>query len=125
ARTPTRWRAPRSTPSFSASRRARAARSPTRPFLRATSPFISSVRTRVMTRKFRASVLGGAALASLLSAACSGERTSAAAPKEPAPVAVHVAQVQSQPIERYLRVTGSLSADERADVAAETAGRVT
>jgi RND family efflux transporter MFP subunit len=78
-----------------------------------------------MTRKFRASLLAGAALASLMSAACGGERTSAAAPKEPAPVAVRVAEVQAQPIDRYLRVTGSLAADERADVAAETAGRVT
>ena len=33
-------------------------------------------------------------------------------------------QVQSQPIDRFLRVTGSLAADEQADVGAETAGRV-
>jgi membrane fusion protein (multidrug efflux system) len=32
--------------------------------------------------------------------------------------------VESQPIDRFLRVTGSLAADEQADVAAETAGRV-
>jgi membrane fusion protein (multidrug efflux system) len=69
-------------------------------------------------------VLGTAVLAGLFSAACSAERTSAAAPKEPAPVAIRVAAVQSQPIDRFLRVTGSISADERADVAAEIAGRV-
>jgi RND family efflux transporter MFP subunit len=78
-----------------------------------------------MIRSFRVPVLTAAALAAALStAACSGERTSAAALPEPAPVAVHVAQVQSEPIDRFLRVTGSLVADEHADVAAETAGRV-
>ena len=77
-----------------------------------------------MTRKLRLPVLGTALLAGLFSAACSAERTSAAAPKEPAPVAIRVAAVQSQPIDRFLRVTGSISADERADVAAEIAGRV-
>jgi membrane fusion protein (multidrug efflux system) len=69
-------------------------------------------------------VVGTALLASLISAGCSAERTSAAAPKEPAPVAIRVAAVQSQPIDRFLRVTGSISADERADVAAEIAGRI-
>jgi len=78
-----------------------------------------------MSRSFRVPALTGAALAAaLFSAACSGERTSAAAPPEPAPVAIKVAQVQSESIDRFLRVTGSLAADEHADVAAETAGRV-
>jgi membrane fusion protein (multidrug efflux system) len=70
-------------------------------------------------------MFSAAALAAvLLLAACSGSSTSAAAPPEPAPVAVHTAQVQSQAIDRFLRVTGSLAADEQAGVAAETAGRV-
>src|SRR6266540_2983583 len=78
-----------------------------------------------MNRSLELRVLSGAALvAALFSAACSVERTSAAAPAEPAPIAVRVAEVQSQPIDRFLRVTGSLAADEKADVAAETAGRV-
>ena len=78
-----------------------------------------------MKRSFVVRVLSAAALfAALSSAACSPERTSAAAPPEPAPVAVRAAEVQSQPIDRFLRVTGSLAADEQADVAAETAGRV-
>ena len=78
-----------------------------------------------MNRPFVIRVLPVAAvLAALSSAACGTERTSAAAPPEPAPVAVHAAEVQSQPIDRFLRVTGSLAADEQADVAAETAGRV-
>ena len=57
-----------------------------------------------MTRKFRAPLLTGAVLSALLSAACSGEHTSAASSTEPAPVAVRAATVQSQPIDRYLRV---------------------
>ena len=78
-----------------------------------------------MIRSLRRSLVPGAALgAALFSAACSGTRTSAAAPPEPAPVAVHAAPIQSQAIDRFLRVTGSLAADEQADVAAETAGRV-
>jgi RND family efflux transporter MFP subunit len=74
----------------------------------------------VYVRMFQALALGAA----LFSSACSGERTSAAAPAEPAPIAVRVAQVESQSIDRFIRVTGSIAADERADVAAETAGRV-
>lgn len=72
----------------------------------------------------RVCLLAGAALAALLSAACSAERTIAAAPPVPAPVAIHVAQVERRSIDRFLRVTGSLAADEQADVAAETGGRV-
>ena len=78
-----------------------------------------------MIRSFRRAILPGAALAAaLFSAACSGTETSAAAPPEPAPVAVRQAPVQGESIDRFLRVTGSLAADEQADVAAETAGRV-
>jgi RND family efflux transporter MFP subunit len=78
-----------------------------------------------MIRNLQVSLFTGAALAAaLLSAACSGESTSAAAPPEPAPVAIRVVKVDSQPIDRFLRVTGSLAADEKADVAAETGGRV-
>lgn len=78
-----------------------------------------------MIRSLETRVLPAAALAAaLFSAACSAERTSAAAPAEPAPVAVRAAAVQPQAIDRFLRVTGSLAADEKADVAAETAGRV-
>jgi len=78
-----------------------------------------------MNRSFRVSVLSSAAVAAaLLSAACSGAPASAAAPVEPAPVFVRATQVEQQSIDRFVRVTGSLTADEKADVAAETAGRV-
>jgi len=76
-----------------------------------------------MIRAFR-SYSAAAVVAALTLTACSGSPTSAAAPAEPAPVAVRTAQVQQQPIDRFLRVTGSLVADEQAGVAAETAGRV-
>jgi RND family efflux transporter MFP subunit len=78
-----------------------------------------------MNRSFRVSVLSSAAVAAaLLSAACSGAPASAAAPVEPAPVSIRATQVEQQSIDRFVRVTGSLTADEKADVAAETAGRV-
>jgi membrane fusion protein, multidrug efflux system len=79
-----------------------------------------------MIRKlFISAFMGIAAIAALLSTGCSAETTtSAAAPAAPAPVAVKVTAVQSQAIDRFLRVTGSLAADEQAEVAAETGGRV-
>jgi RND family efflux transporter MFP subunit len=78
-----------------------------------------------MIRNVRGTLLTSAALAAaLLSAACSGEPTVEAALPEPAPVAVRVATVERQSIDRFLRVTGSLAADEQADVAAEIGGRV-
>jgi membrane fusion protein, multidrug efflux system len=79
----------------------------------------------VMMRKlFISAFIGSAAIAALLSTGCSAQPTSAAEPAEPAPVAVRVAAVRSQSIDRFLRVTGSLAADEQAEVAAETGGRV-
>src|SRR5215467_3224530 len=61
----------------------------------------------------------------LLTAACSAgdartpERTTAALA-----VAVEAVAAAEQPIARFIRVTGTLTAEEQADVAAETAGRV-
>lgn len=43
----------------------------------------------------------------------------------PAPLAIAAVPVEPASIERFLRVTGSLIADEHAEVSAETAGRVT
>jgi RND family efflux transporter MFP subunit len=83
-----------------------------------------------MTRAFRSAYSAYPAafllVCSAVLSACSGNSTqaAAAAPAEPAPVAVRTAQVQKQAIDRFLRVTGSLAADEQAGVAAETAGRV-
>src|SRR5512138_856786 len=67
--------------------------------------------------------LGGSAT---FSAGCSSETpAAAAAPATPEPTTVTTAAVDSRPIERHLRVTGSLLADEQAEVSAELAGRVT
>jgi RND family efflux transporter MFP subunit len=57
-------------------------------------------------------------------AGCRSELETAAAAAAPAPLAIAAAPVESRSIDRYLRVTGSLMADEHAEVSAETAGRV-
>jgi len=77
-----------------------------------------------MIRKRGLLMLCATAVAALSSTACGGAKTSAASLPEPTAVAVRTATLQNQPIDRFLRVTGSLMADEHADVAAETAGRV-
>ena len=64
------------------------------------------------------------ALAALTSG-CGSETKAAAAAAVPEPAMVTTAAVESLPIERHLRVTGSLLADEQAEVSAELAGRVT
>ena len=56
---------------------------------------------------------------------CGRSSSGQAAAAGPAPVRVTVATVQSQPVDRMLRITGTLLADEEAEVAAEVAGRVT
>ena len=49
---------------------------------------------------------------------------SAQAASAPAPVSVAAAAAIEQPITRFIRATGSLTAEDRADVAAEVGGRV-
>jgi RND family efflux transporter MFP subunit len=80
----------------------------------------------VMIRTLRLVILlSAAAAAAASSSACvGGTASAAAATTEPAPLAVRAAAVESQPIDRFVRVTGSLAADEQADVAAETTGRI-
>jgi RND family efflux transporter MFP subunit len=71
-------------------------------------------------------LIPGAALLglALFASGCGSEaRTSAEAAPRPA-VPVATATVESQSIDRFLRVTGSLIADEQAEVSAETGGRV-
>jgi RND family efflux transporter MFP subunit len=56
---------------------------------------------------------------------CSTQVKGEASPSgAPDPLAVETAAVESRPIDRYLRVTGSLAADEQAEVSAEIEGRV-
>ena len=61
---------------------------------------------------------------SLLAAGCGSEAKSMSADPRPEPMAIATATVESRAIERYLRVTGSLMADEQAEVSAEAVGRV-
>jgi RND family efflux transporter MFP subunit len=60
---------------------------------------------------------------SALLTACSGASGPQARPAEPV-VEIATAVAGFQPVTRLLRVTGSLTADEEAEVAAETAGRI-
>ncbi len=62
-------------------------------------------------------------LAAGLSACGSASGTVSAAP-EPEPPAIAVAAVEMRPIDRFLRVSGTLLPDEQAEVSAEAAGRV-
>src|SRR5215212_8152054 len=79
----------------------------------------------VMNRRFvpmkAAAVLVVGALG--LSACSSGDAKGKETPP-PAPIAVAAVAAVEQPIARFIRATGTLTAEEQADVAAETAGRV-
>lgn len=58
-------------------------------------------------------------------AACSSHTSAEeAAVAAPEPLAIEMATVASQPIARFIRVTGSLLADEQAEVSAESGGRI-
>ena len=65
-------------------------------------------------------------LSSLVWAACSTANGKTEDRQSAAPLAVSVSPVAvtEQPIARFIRVTGTLTAEEQADVAAETGGRV-
>jgi membrane fusion protein, multidrug efflux system len=71
-------------------------------------------------------VLAGLTAAALSAsvAACGPSSGTVSAASTPAPLAIATAPVESRSIDRYLRVTGSLMADEQAEVSAEAAGRV-
>src|SRR3954451_3877473 len=77
-------------------------------------------------RVHRHHFLAGITLAALSAgaSACGSDSSTVSAAAEPAPVAVSTVAVESRPIDRYPRATGSLLADEQAEVSAEAAGRV-
>jgi RND family efflux transporter MFP subunit len=64
------------------------------------------------------------AACSVAAVGCGAESTTVKAEAKAEPVAVDTVPVESRAIDRYLRVTGSLMADEQAEVSAEAAGRV-
>jgi RND family efflux transporter MFP subunit len=76
----------------------------------------------VQRRYVLAAVTAAALSASV--AACGSQNTLASAASKPEPLGIVIAAVERRPIDRYLRVTGSLLADEQAEVSAESAGRV-
>jgi membrane fusion protein (multidrug efflux system) len=61
---------------------------------------------------------------SMAAAGCGAESTTVKAAAKAEPLAIEAIQVESRAIDRYLRVTGSLVADEQAEVGAEAPGRV-
>jgi membrane fusion protein (multidrug efflux system) len=73
----------------------------------------------------RTRLLVPVAAAALLVAGCSRQTASkASASTEPPPIAAETAPVENRSLPRILEVTGTLAADESADVAAERDGRV-
>src|SRR4051812_592835 len=75
--------------------------------------------------KTQSFVVAVAAAAALISGACSSGSAKGKEPSAPAPaLAVAAAAATERPIARFIRATGSLMAEEQADVAAETPGRV-
>jgi RND family efflux transporter MFP subunit len=69
-------------------------------------------------------LLAGLLLTVLTAGGCTSNRSTSQPADAPAPIAVQAVPVVEKPVIRRLRVTGTLAADEDADVAAETAGRV-
>src|SRR5829696_544822 len=63
-------------------------------------------------------------VASLGATACNSGDSTVSAEAKPEPVAITTATVEERPIDRFLRVTGSLAADEQAEVSAEATGRI-
>jgi membrane fusion protein, multidrug efflux system len=78
-------------------------------------------------RRSSALAVPAALLAAVMSAGCSSGTPASAAgadPPAPEPVPLRVVTVEHRPLERSLRVTGSLAAGEQADVSAEVSGRI-
>ena len=84
-------------------------------------------RSGILSRGLHSYIAGGAALLAggILAAACSTQAKGTTDPVTTTPpLQITAAAVQKRPLERVLRVTGSLMADEQAEVSAETPGRV-
>ena len=91
---------------------------------------IAGIRAGALTHTRRAplavakTVAVLALVAGLASACGTAKGESAAKNDQPAALSVSVAAATEQPISRFLKVTGTLAAQEEADVAAEIQGRV-
>ncbi len=75
-------------------------------------------------RVFALAAAGALALSALATGCSTPNASASTAAAKPDPMAIATAVVESRPIDRYLRVTGSLVADEQAEVSAEVSGRV-
>ena len=83
------------------------------------------LRFTIMTSVRRPALAGTLLALSALATGCgSSSDAVAAAAAKPDPLSITTATVESRPIDRFLHVTGSLIADEQAEVSAEIAGRV-
>lgn len=80
-----------------------------------------------MSRSFAVLASALVVVFAAVSAGCSSGTPAAAATvtDAPEPLAVPTLTVESRPLDRHLKVTGSLVAGEQADVSAEIAGRIT
>ena len=73
---------------------------------------------------FRLVIAAGLAAVSAAAAACGSNPSTVSAEAKPEPVAIATTAVEERPIDRFLRVSGSLAADEQAEVSAEATGRI-
>jgi RND family efflux transporter MFP subunit len=80
--------------------------------------------TRPVHQRFLAAVLLGAPLVLPACSSADGKAADAATTAVPTAVSIAPTAAVEQPITRFIRATGSLTAEEQADVAAEVAGRI-
>jgi RND family efflux transporter MFP subunit len=69
-------------------------------------------------------IASGLAVVSAAVSACGSKPSTVSAEAKPAPLAITTTVVEERPIDRFLRVSGSLAADEQAEVSAEATGRI-
>ena len=79
---------------------------------------------RTVSFSSRTVLAAGLVASALTVSACSSSDATVSAEAKPEPVAITTATVEERAIDRFLRVTGSLAADEQAEVSAEITGRV-
>lgn len=77
-----------------------------------------------MKAQFQLLAAGSLLAVSVLASACGADSAAATAAPKPEPLEIAAVKVESRAIDRYLRVTGSLTADEQAEVSAEATGRI-
>jgi RND family efflux transporter MFP subunit len=77
-----------------------------------------------MTGQLRNVLMVPVVVLTVAAAGCGGQSTTVKAAAQPEALVIEVASVESRPIDRYLQVTGTLVADEQAEVSAEAPGRV-